>query len=208
MARPFEFDKKEVLDQAMNLFWEKGYFNTNSDDIVKKLKLSRSSIYNSFTDKRTLFIETLNHYIKKESQELFNALKQIPPSVEGLAIILNSVVQQNLQGTKPKGCLVVNSVIEFSEHDPEIQRILKNNLECLVQNFTLFINKGQKQKLINNKIPAYDLAVLFSSHVTSLRVTGRIISDEGYFKKQNSAFLKLFVYNKKQTNGKKRTNNP
>jgi TetR/AcrR family transcriptional regulator, transcriptional repressor for nem operon len=70
MARPFEFDKDVVLDKAMLLFWDRGYFDTSFQDIVQHLELNRSSIYNSFTDKRTLFIESLKHYINKESISL------------------------------------------------------------------------------------------------------------------------------------------
>lgn len=207
MARPFEFDKTDVLNRAMSLFWDKGYFNTNSDDIAKKLGLSRSSIYNSFTDKRTLFIAALNHYIGKESKAMFEALNTLPPSVEGLRIILDSVVQQNLKGEKPKGCLVVNSVIEFSEHDVEIRQILQKNLNDVVKNFTAFLKKGQQQKQINRKLAAHDLAILFSSHITSIRVVGRVVVDPQYFTKQNSAFLKLFVYKRSKNYGKKGTNN-
>jgi len=57
MARVKEFNEVEVMDKAVELFWEKGYHATSANDLVNGLGLSRSSIYSTFTDKRTLFIK-------------------------------------------------------------------------------------------------------------------------------------------------------
>ena len=49
-----EFDKEKVVDKAINLFGEKGYNTCSMQDIVDELGLSRSSIYDTFKDKKNL----------------------------------------------------------------------------------------------------------------------------------------------------------
>ncbi len=48
-----------VLDKAMNLFWQKGYNATSAQDLVNGLSISRSSLYDTFGDKHSLFVKAL-----------------------------------------------------------------------------------------------------------------------------------------------------
>lgn len=193
MARPFEFDRTTVLDKAMELFWSKGYFNTSAQDICEHMGLSRSSIYNTFTDKRTLFIEALKHYINKESNGLTHALSQLPPDKKSLEQILELIVANNFLLEKPKGCLIVNSAIEFANHDDEIKQIITENITQVVAAFETFIKAGQEQGRFNKSTPAQGLAIMIFHQVTALRVTGKIIDDRSFFKKHIDTILQLFV---------------
>jgi len=61
MARTKDFDEDKVLQKAMNLFWHKGYNGTSMQDLVDGLGISRSSMYDTFGDKHTLFIRALEN---------------------------------------------------------------------------------------------------------------------------------------------------
>lgn len=196
MARPFQFDKAEILEKAMLLFWENGYMNTSFQDIVDRLELSRSSIYNSFSDKRILFIESLKVYINKESKLLMDSLKALPPTPESIKNILHQIVAANLSNSCPKGCLVVNSAIEFSNHDQEIKRIIKKNIKDVVSAFTQFIDLGQEQGNINPNLKAEELANVLFHQITALRVTGKIVTDKSFFDASINSFIKLFTTQK------------
>jgi TetR/AcrR family transcriptional repressor of nem operon len=192
MARPHEFDRDAVLDRAMLLFWNKGYFNTSFPEIVAHLEINRSSIYNSFTDKRTLFIESLKHYISKESRSLVAALGNLPPNEESIRIILEQVAFPGPQNRNPKGCLVVNSSIEFASHDKEIKRIIEGNIKEVVHAFRLFIKAGQEKGTINDRMNAESLATALFHQITALRVTGKVITDKAFFKNAINSFIQTF----------------
>lgn len=193
MARPFQFDKDNVLNKAMLLFWENGYSNTSFENIIERLELSRSSIYNSFGDKRTLFIESLKFYINNESKSLISSLNKLPPTCESIRIILQEIVYANLYGKHPKGCLVVNTAIEFANHDKEIRQIIENNAKEVVSAFSYFIMEGQKNGSINNLINAEALAISLFHQITALRVTGKILSDKSFFETTIDTFTQLFT---------------
>ncbi len=195
MARPFEFDKDVVLDKAMLLFWDRGYFNTSFQDIVQHLELNRSSIYNSFIDKRTLFIESLKHYINKESRSLMKNLSKLPPEKNSIKKILEQVVSANFTNKNPKGCLVVNTAIEIANHDIEIQHIIANNAKEVIAAFTDFIKAGQKQGNLNTKIEADALAIALFHQITALRVTGKVITNKSFFSNTINTFIQLFNKN-------------
>jgi TetR/AcrR family transcriptional regulator, transcriptional repressor for nem operon len=193
MARPFEFDKDEILERAMLLFWRKGYFHTSFQDIVEHLQLSRSSIYNSFSDKRLLYIESLKYYINKESRALTNSVSKLPPNPNSIKKILQQIAYGNSSNENPKGCLVVNSCIELANHDEEIKQIIEGNMKEVIGAFTDFIKEGQKQGNINYEIKAEELASSLFHQITALRVIGKVIKDKAHFNKTIDAFINLFI---------------
>jgi TetR/AcrR family transcriptional regulator, transcriptional repressor for nem operon len=193
MARPLQFDKDQVLNKAMLLFWERGYFNTSMEDIVERLALSRSSIYNSFPDKRFLFIQSLKHYISKNSNALLLTFSQLPPTPASVKKILQEIVSEHATQQTPKGCLVVNSAIEFANHDKEIKQILENHVADVVKTFEAYITRGQKQGNINPAIKANDLAIALFHQITSLRVTSKVLNDKGFFESSINSFIQLLI---------------
>lgn len=193
MARPFQFDKEAALNNAMLLFWENGYCNTSYDQIVDRLGLSRSSIYNSFSDKKNLFIESLKFYIQKESKSLVSALNDLPPNQESIKTILQQIVYSSISQKHPKGCMVVNTAIEFAHHDKVIRQIVEANAKEVISAFTDFIEAGQLQSSINNHLQAEALAVALFHQITALRVTGKIMRDKSFFETAINTFSQLFA---------------
>ena len=66
MARHKEFDKEAVLEQAMLLFWRQGYEATSIRDLIEVTGISSSSLYESFGDKRAIYLAALRRDSKLE----------------------------------------------------------------------------------------------------------------------------------------------
>lgn len=103
MARPVEYDLEKVLDNAMELFWQKGYENVSMADIVSYTKLNRRTMYSLFKDKEGLFKDSLENYYTKRSVLLLNLLKN-NSGKKGLELFLKNFSFHD----KFKGCLFNN----------------------------------------------------------------------------------------------------
>ena len=57
LGRPKEFDRREALEKAMEAFWAKGYEGTSVSDLLEAMGIHRGSMYDTFGDKRSLFLE-------------------------------------------------------------------------------------------------------------------------------------------------------
>lgn len=54
--------KEKILDAAYQLFCEKGYYRTSTNEIAKTAGISIGSLYSYFKDKDTIFMEILERY--------------------------------------------------------------------------------------------------------------------------------------------------
>ena len=68
MPRAKEFDYDVILDRATDIFLEKGYEHTSVQDLVDHLGIHRRSIYDTYGDKRQLYLKILNKYDQDMSQ--------------------------------------------------------------------------------------------------------------------------------------------
>jgi len=187
MARVKEFDEEEALDNALGIFWKKGYYATSANDLVSELGLSRSSIYSTFTDKRTLFIKALKRYSQLNIDRDLEELKQSNDIPKTIASILNKIISQDDSSTISKGCFVVNTGIEMSAHDKEIADIVNQNKINVESVLKTAIIKGQELGQITETHKAHTLASFIFNNISGLRVTIKSNKD----KKELNEIVKL-----------------
>lgn len=63
--RTKQFVREEALDQAVELFWQQGYEATSIQNLVDKMGINRSSLYDTFGDKQQLFLVAMDRYIDR-----------------------------------------------------------------------------------------------------------------------------------------------
>ncbi len=62
MARHKKFEREEVLGKAMETFWRYGYQGTSIQDLLENMGINRGSLYDTFGNKRSLFLAAIAHY--------------------------------------------------------------------------------------------------------------------------------------------------
>src|ERR1700691_2172683 len=88
MARPKEFDPERALAKAMNLFWRRGYENTSLETLMKEMGIAKQSLYDTFGDKRALYLKAMAHYRDQTNSQMQKMLNEIPSVREGFARLL------------------------------------------------------------------------------------------------------------------------
>jgi AcrR family transcriptional regulator len=54
--------KEEILEAALDIFAEKGYFNSRVAEIVERVGIAKGTFYLYFNSKKALFLEMINRY--------------------------------------------------------------------------------------------------------------------------------------------------
>lgn len=109
LGRPIEFDPEKALDAAVDVFWCKGYEATSMSDLLTAMKLSKSSLYQSFGGKRQLFTRCLTRYQERFTSELSHGLREAKSGRRFIEAVFRAVADTAQQ---PDGERVVSSPIQ------------------------------------------------------------------------------------------------
>jgi len=173
MARKKEFDEDELLEKAVHLFWQKGYNGTSAQDLVDGLGINRSSIYNTYTDKRTLFKMALQRYQQKETNAMVTMLGKADNAKKAIKQVFSGLIKESVEDVLLKGCLMVNTGMELSGTDGEIGEIVKKNNKSVEDALTKIIEKGQKDGQFSAKQDARTYARFIFGNITAIKVAAR-----------------------------------
>ncbi len=67
--------KREIIEAALGLYANRGFYLTNVRDIAKAVGISPPTFYHYFPDKRELFFEVIEYVIRGTRQEIEDALE-------------------------------------------------------------------------------------------------------------------------------------
>ncbi|HDR6314501.1 TetR/AcrR family transcriptional regulator [Bacillus cereus] len=142
MARTREFDEDQVLDAAMQLFWEKGYEATSLSDLTSRMGIQRPSIYSAFGDKKELFEAALRRYTMSRASDIRNRLQSHSSVKEAFSIFFADVVNEEYAGDLSKGCFCINTMVELAPHDERFEILTREHQMYLAVIFQETIERG------------------------------------------------------------------
>lgn len=177
MARPREFDRDKAVQKAMELFWRRGYEATSVQELGHSLGLNPGSLYNSFKDKHSLFLEALQCYQEREYQvacSLFDTPTAGRAALERFFVL---VVEHDSADPDHKGCLMVNAAAELADHDPEVRARAAASRVQMIGLFRGAIIAGQRAGEIDANRDPDALAAFLVNSLFGLRLTAKLEPD-------------------------------
>src|SRR6516165_4155685 len=169
MARPRGFDETVALDAAIECFRRRGYEATSVRDLTACMGIGPTSFYNSFGDKRALFIKALERYVNCSVRGRLKRLESSLPPKEAVRTLIEDVVERSLTDRTRGGCLLINSALEIAPHDPEVGAEIAKRLSEIEGFFRRSIVAAQTSGTISRKLSPSDFARLLLSVLLGIR---------------------------------------
>lgn len=143
MPRTKEFDPDEVLEQAMELFWEQGFEATSAQDLVDCTGLNRSSLYNTFGSKQELYLRALDHYCQQDTGAFDRLLDQFDSARDAIRHLLVEAAPTAEGDTR--GCFVASATVERAHCDEETRERVCETFFQMRDGFEALVERGQAQ---------------------------------------------------------------
>lgn len=178
MPRPRAFDEESVLDNAMNIFWSKGFESTSVQDLVDETGLNRASMYASFGDKKALFLRVLDHYSQKISAKRFADLREMEDGRAAIEKTFRDTAKTGCAEGRHKGCLMVNSGMELAPHDPETAAIAHQAFRRVEEMFAAALMRGIKDGTIPKDKNVRALARFLAGSIQGVQLMSRRGADQ------------------------------
>ena len=156
MSRTTEFNRDEVIQKAMNLFWEKGYNGTSLKDLTEATGLLKGSLYNTFKSKENLFLMCLESYGNYSRSFFYTS----GDPKEYLKKFFERLINDGVQPENRKGCLIMNSCLELSQSNgapKEKTKVLFSAVEMNIENVVKKIIScplRKREKICTNLVAA------------------------------------------------------
>ncbi|MFK5985033.1 MAG: TetR/AcrR family transcriptional regulator [Pseudomonadota bacterium] len=177
VGRPKEFDEQQALSLAMGYFWSHGYDNSSLSQLLKEMKISKSSFYQTFGSKQKIFERCLELYVKQQTGWIKDQLKHKNARTVLLDIMHISIVEIKQQG-EIRGCLVMNSAEVCYKKYPDLSELIKFQFVKFHKLFTQLIQSGQKHGDILSEIDASILSSIFLNTLNGLSLMIKAGADE------------------------------
>ena len=176
MAGVKQFDKGEVLERAMILFWRRGYEAASIHDLIQATGISRGSLYGTFGDKRGLFLAVLDHYATRIGKELMSDLND-PDPVRGTQRMFESIITRTSDPGWPRGCLNTNTSLECPDVGDEISRKIAERFGQQESAIYQALRRAQLAGRIDRDRDIRALARFFTGVAQALNVVNKIVPD-------------------------------
>lgn len=155
MPRPKEFNPDDALEKAMHVFWHKGYEATSMEDLLTAMNINRGSLYDTFGDKRELFLKAMDRYCTGGGiGSRLSILNQPGPALSLIRQFIGHLLEFGLSDPLRRGCLITNTVMELAPHEKDIARKVAGRLQMAEDAFFRLLTRAKQEgELAKDKDP-------------------------------------------------------
>jgi AcrR family transcriptional regulator len=139
-----QFDEREVLDRALDVFAARGFRATSMLDLATGTGVQRGSLYHAYGGKEALFLRVFREYTGRFLTGAAAALDR-PGKRAALVSFFDFCVDAFAAGSPSRGCLSTRTALEASVDSPRVEaavRAVLDELETVVHDALTAIDDG------------------------------------------------------------------
>ena len=170
MARTREFDGNRALDDALRVFWDKGYEAASIHDLVSATGVNRASLYQTFGSKRELFLKALDRFAACD-RNIAQATAGVAPGLARIRAALRLAGKQ--AAADVRGCMVVNAIVERAAQNREMQDLGRAARRRLDSFFAESLAEAERRGEIRAGRDCLALARFLTNALFGLRVMAK-----------------------------------
>lgn len=172
MARTKEFDRDEALAQAVLAFREHGFAGTSTDTLLRAMGISRQSMYDTFGDKKQLYLAALRRYNEASVAEIIREMSGSKSPARGIEAALLAFARRSaMEGSL--GCLGVSAVCEFGQTDHDVDAATREQGERLGKAFERRFADAQALGEVAADLALRDASSFLANTLSGMKVAAR-----------------------------------
>ena len=153
-----EQTRERILARSAQLFNRQGYFGASLADIMRETGLEKGGIYNHFSSKEQLALESFDYAYGLVQQRVRQALSGKYDAIERLLAIIT--VFQGIVEDPPVagGCPILNTAIEADDANEALRDRARDAMDSWRTTIHRIVNKGIERQQIRPGINADEVA--------------------------------------------------
>jgi AcrR family transcriptional regulator len=170
-GRPRSFDREQALEQAMEVFWNKGFEATSIADLTAAMGINPPSLYAAFGDKEKLFLQAVERYTSRRGECCPYGNE---PTARGAVRKLLTYMAEELSSSgHPRGCMMVMAAATSAGSSRHMQAILAQKRAGGRAHLKARIERGIQEGDVPAGTNAAELADFYSSLMAGMSLLAR-----------------------------------
>ncbi len=171
-----QFDPTAALERAMELFWKQGFAATSMAEIRTATGLGAKSLYDTFGNKRALYVQAIEHYTATVVRRLYGGLARDPSPAAAVAGLLPKIARLN--ASDHRGCLLGVAMAEARmSEDGELVELLRRQLRVIEDALDAAFDRAKSIGELRADVDTRDLARLYATVLHGANLVARIEED-------------------------------
>jgi len=183
-----EETKEKIIQQALDLFHEKGYNPTSMNDIVDITSVKKGNLYFHYHSKEELAVEVLKEALRGYNNFINSRLKGATP-LKRLISMIKAIVAFHEEKGRGRGCIFGNMALESKGECCALSGFVQSVFATWEKNISTLI----KESVNSGEIPAIDspekYARIIIARLEGAVMLSRVYSNYNYLREGASAII-------------------
>jgi len=172
MSRTKEFERDDVLEEAIPVFAQYGYAGTSTATLLDAMGISRQSMYDTFGGKRSLYLAALRHHLQQLIAQRLRILQDDTAPLDRITSLLQQVVA-HAETADDAALLSIGTVCEFGCSDREIGSVMDEAHNAVLYALESCIDDAKRDGQIGAHVETSDAACFISANMTAIELAAR-----------------------------------
>ena len=175
--------RERILARSAQLFNRQGYFGASLADIMRETGLEKGGIYNHFTSKEQLALESFDYAYGLVQQRVAHALTGKFNAIERLLAIV-SVFQSIIEDPPVAGgCPILNTAIEADDANETLRDRARSAMDNWRTTIHRIVNKGIERQEIRPGVDADEVASILIATLEGAIMLSNLYKDPTYMQR-------------------------
>ncbi len=170
MGRPKTYDRDEIIERAMRLFWERGYHATSTRDLTETMGVNPYSLYAEFGSKKGLYEAAIARYELRVVHSHLGKLEADGASLEAVRALLDFFGDSGGQPGSELGCLLCNASTELAPTLAGSRASTARFVERITRAFAKALGNAAAAGRLKESAPVDELAAHFATQLIGMFV--------------------------------------
>jgi len=139
---------------------------------MRVMGIGRQSMYDTFGDKRALFLKALEMYVTESVHSINVELERPGPALQAIRNALVAFAERS-DLSNLEGCMGLNAICEFGQRDADVTRITRHAGRVQRQTLMRVLTRAKNQGELSPDVGLDSMADFFESTLAGIRMAAK-----------------------------------
>ncbi len=153
MTNKGELTKIKIVENSLQLFSVKGYYNTSINDILKATGLTKGGLYSHFQSKEDIWYAVYEKAVLIWRDLVFRNIKNINDPIERINRAIENDMKLYLGGDVfDGGCFFLNMLVELTGQSQSMSRHVLKGIKNFSRLISSWLKEADEKGLLKNNL--------------------------------------------------------